>query len=171
MELTELQKHKKLWIEKAVKGLCTNRQCAMELNLCIGHIKALKRRYKQEGDSVFIHGNTGRKPKHTMPDSDLMRIIQIKESINQSGKKIFNNVNFTAFTRILKDVYGIDYSRNTISTKLKEAGYISPKTRKQKRKKLYMRFGLPDFALENYCRETGHLMIGLKTARTIVSMF
>lgn len=134
MELTELQKHKKLWIEKAVKGLCTNRQCAMELNLCIGHIKALKRRYKTEGDSVFIHGNKGRQPKHTMPDSDLKRIIAIKESINQSGKRIFNNVNFTAFTRILNDVYGINYSRNTISTKLKQAGYNSPKARKQRKK-------------------------------------
>ena len=132
MELTELQKHKKYWIDKAVKGLCTNRQCAMELNLCIGHIKALKRRYKQEGDSVFIHGNTGRQPKHTMPESDLKRIIEIKESINKSGK-IFSNVNFTQFSRILSDIYNIDYSRNTISNKLKEAGYISPKKRKPKK--------------------------------------
>ena len=77
-----------------------------------------------------------RKPKHTMPDSDLARIIEIKESINQSGKKIFNNVTFTAFTSILSDVYGIDYSRNTISTKLKEAGYISPKTRKTKKEEM-----------------------------------
>lgn len=122
MELTELQKFRKRWIDKAVKGLCTNRQCAMELNLCIGHIKALKRRYKNEGDSVFIHGNTGRQPKHTMPESDLNRILDIKESINQSGKKIFSNVNFTQFTRILRDVYDIDYSRNTISNKLKNAG-------------------------------------------------
>ena len=135
MELTELQKQKKLWIDKAVKGLCTNRQCAIELNLCIGHVKALKRRYKKEGDSVFIHGNTGRKPKHTMPDSDLERIIEIKESVNESGKKIFNNANFSQFTRILDDVYGIKYSKNTISKKLKEAGYVSPKKRKTKKQK------------------------------------
>mgnify|MGYP002623813549 CR=1 FL=1 len=133
MELTELQKHKKHWIDKAVKGLCTNRQCAMELNLCVGHIKVLKRRYKEEGDSVFIHGNTGRQPKHTMPESDLKRIIEIKESVNQSGKKIFDKVNFTQFTTILNDFYGIDYSRNTISNKLKEAGYVSPKKRKSKK--------------------------------------
>lgn len=125
-----MQKHRKLWIDKAVNGLCTNRQCAMELNLCIGHIKALKRRYKNEGDAVFVHGNTGRQPKHTMPDSDLKRILEIKESVNQSGKKIFNNANFSQFTRILSDVYAIDYSRNTISNKLKAAGYISPKKRK-----------------------------------------
>ena len=113
MELTELQKRKKLWIDKAVKGLCTNRQCAIELNLCIGHIKTLKRRYKKEGDSIFIHGNTGKQPKHTMPNSDLKRILEIKESVNENGKKIFNNANFSQFTRILNDVYGINYSRNT----------------------------------------------------------
>lgn len=133
MELTELQKHRKNWIEKAVNGICTNRQCAMELNLCIGHIKVLKRRYKQEGDAVFVHGNKGRQPKHTMPDSDLKRILEIKESVNRSGKKIFENANFSQFTRILSDFYDIDYSRNTISNKLKEAGYISPKKRKSKK--------------------------------------
>ena len=133
MELTELQKHKKLWIEKAVKGLCTNRQCAMELNLCIGHIKALKRRYKIEGDSVFIHGNTGRQPKHTMPDSDLQRILEIREAVNDSGKKIFNNSNFSNFTNILRENFGIDYCRNTISNKLKENGYVSPKRRNKKK--------------------------------------
>lgn len=136
MELTELQKRKKLWIDKAVKGLCTNRQCAIELNLCIGHIKTLKRRYKKEGDSIFIHGNTGKQPKHTMPNSDLKRILEIKESVNENGKKIFNNANFSQFTRILNDVYGINYSRNTISNKLKKAGYVSPKKRKTKKQEI-----------------------------------
>ena len=134
MELTtEKQKLRKFWIERAIKGLCTNKQCAIELNLCLGHIKAIKRRYRQEGESCLIHGNTGKKPVHTMPEFELKQIIRIKESTNKHGQKIFEEVNFSHFSKILHDYYHINRSRNTIAKKLKEAGYISPKKHRNKK--------------------------------------
>lgn len=130
MELTKLQKNRKAKIEKSLSGLYTNRELALELSITIGHAKTIKRRYRQEGEKSLVHGNTGRKPKHAISDEEKNLILKIKEQTNKSGKKIFENVNFSHFRDILEDVYDIKRSRNTVSKILKEAGYKSPKIRR-----------------------------------------
>lgn len=135
MELTKLQRNRKEKIEKSLNGLYTNRELALELSITIGHAKTIKRRYRQEGEKSLVHGNTGRKPRHAISDEEKSLLLKIKEQTNKSGKKIFENVNFSHFRDILEDVYGIKRSRNTISKILKEAGYKSPKIRRSHKEK------------------------------------
>lgn len=134
MELTKKQLYRKEQLNKALAGLCTNRELAMELNITIGHAKTIKRRYKESGDNSLVHGNTGHIPKHAISQKETESIIKIWNSINSNGQRIFENCNFSHFSDCLKDYYGINRCRNTISKILKDAGYVSPKKHKNKKK-------------------------------------
>ena len=133
MELTAKQLYRKEKIKMALSGLYTNRQLAVELNVTIGHAKVIKRNYRKKGDKSLIHGNTGRTPVHALTEEEIQRILEIKESKNKEGKKIFENANFSHFTDSLSDYYGIHRCKNTISKILKEKGYKSPKTHRVKK--------------------------------------
>lgn len=134
MKLNSKQKFRKEQIEKALSGLYTNRQLAFELNLSLGRSKAVKRNYKKYGEKSLIHGNTGKKPVHTITEKEINRILEIKESTNNNKEKIFEKANFSHFTDILNEMYGIKRCRNTISKILKNAGYKSPKKRRANKK-------------------------------------
>ena len=103
MELTAKQLYRKEKIKMALSGLYTNRQLAVELNVTIGHAKVIKRNYRKKGDKSLIHGNTGRTPVHALTEEEIQRILEIKESKNEEGKKYLRMLIF----RISQTVFRI----------------------------------------------------------------
>ena len=56
----ELQKLKMRYIPLCAAGSLSVRKCAKLTDLAPFSVSRLKKRYKQYGASIFIHGNTGR---------------------------------------------------------------------------------------------------------------
>ena len=125
IKLSQRQKHRKCVLKKLLAGKCTNREAAIELDLCKDYIRTLKRKYKKYGDRILVHGNSGRKPATTLRESEIARILEIKEMTNVGGKKIYDRITFAHFTRKLAENYGIRHDHNTIGKILKAHGYKS----------------------------------------------
>lgn len=133
IKLNQRQKHRKSVLKKLLAGKCTNREASIELDLCKDYIRTLKRKYKKYGDRILVHGNTGRKPATMLKQSEIARILEIKELTNASGKKIYDRITFAHFTRKLAENYGIKHDHNTIGKILKEHGYKSIQRHRSKR--------------------------------------
>lgn len=137
MILNEKQKHRKDLILKGINGLLTNKQISLELYLTIRQITEIKRKYRQKGDAVFIHGNIGRIPVNKTPELIVEKVIDLREKTTD-GEKIFDRVNFSHFRDILEE-NGIKLSKSTVRNVLKGHGYISPKKhRSKKHKKMHL---------------------------------
>jgi hypothetical protein len=131
--LNEKQEHRKSLILKGINGLMTNRQISMELLLTIRQITEIKRKYLRNGDTAFIHGNAGKIPVNKTPESIIEKVIDLRETVIE-GEKIFDKANFSHFRDILEE-NGINLSKSTVRTVLKDHGYISPKTHRPKKQK------------------------------------
>lgn len=85
-------------------------------------------RYHQEGKAAFRHGNKGRKPSHTIPDS-------VKESV-QLYENDYSNANFTHFQEILEQQEHICISVSALTSILENRYILSPKATKAKKKRM-----------------------------------
>jgi transposase len=112
----------------------TNKQISLELLLTIRQITEIKRKYRQKGDTVFIHGNIGRIPVNKTPELIVANVIDLRETVAE-GEKIFDKVNFSHFRDILEEEKGIKLSKSTVRKVLKDHGYSSPKKHRSKKQK------------------------------------
>jgi transposase len=113
-------------IKAACDGLYTEAEVAKRLRLTIRRIQQIKRRYRDIGDTAFVHGNKGRSPSHRIPDGVRARILDIKLS------DIYLKANFAHFTEILAEM-GIKISYTAVRTIMRDAGHKSPKSRRAKK--------------------------------------
>ena len=115
-------------IEANCEGLFTESEIAKRLKLTPRRIQQIKHRYREIGDNAFVHGNTGRCPKHKISEETRNRIIELKLS------DVYRKANFAHFTEILAEM-GIVVSYTTIRNIMKEAKHKSPKSRRPKKEK------------------------------------
>lgn len=130
---------KKIWITKAAGRECTNREAAFRLCLSVGHVKALKRKFRRTGDTVFIHGNTGRIPSNKIGDEEKQRILEIKRLRNRAGQMIYEDITFRHFKRKLEENFGVVRSTGAVTKILKEAGYRSIRAHRVKSEAIHER--------------------------------
>jgi transposase len=116
-------------IKAACDGDFTAREVAQRLNLSIGRVAELKRKYRQVGDAAFVHGNKGRTPVNKIPDNARTIIIDTKLT------ETYYKANFLHFAQILEEDTGLHYSYSAIRKILLQAGHKSPKTRRTKKQK------------------------------------
>lgn len=118
----ELQKLKMRYIPLCAAGSLSVRKCAKLTGLAPFSVSRLKKRYKQYGASIFIHGNTGRAPAN--------------KKYNKNDIVDFYNKNFSgAPFAVVADYYPQGGSYSTIYTALDSAGIMSPKAHKPIREK------------------------------------
>ena len=115
-------------IKDACAGKYTKSQASEYTGLSIAQIGVLKRKYRKLGDAAFVHGNRGRKPSTTIPDSTKLEIIMYY-------KKEFDGYNFTFFRKCLREFKNIGIAYRTIYKILTEAGIESPEKRKVPKEK------------------------------------
>lgn len=92
-------------------------------------VNRLLKRYLSEGKEAFIHGNSGRKPATTIPDSLRQCVVDLYTSK-------YRNANFTHFTELLASYENISLSVSSVTSILESQYILSPKTTKAKKKRI-----------------------------------
>ncbi len=117
----ELQNLKIIYIPQCAKGLISISQCAKKIGITARSVCRLKKRYAQYGDSIFVHGNTGRTPQNKRYDYN---------AIVEDYKK-FDGTPFASFRDDCADY--LHYERvpsyTTVYNALSGAGIVSPRAR------------------------------------------
>ena len=118
-------------IEACIKGQCTIKQVATALGLSERRVKQIKKEVKENGVKSIQHGNRGRKPKNTIPNEIIKKIIELRSSYE------YEISNFKHFQELLKERENIDISYSALYNILRNAGIKSPK--KHRKSKLHHR--------------------------------
>ncbi|MDD6302606.1 MAG: ISNCY family transposase [Bacillales bacterium] len=116
-------------VKSFVDNNSTNfKNLSLKLKVSLKTAYNLVNKYRNEGKLGFRHKNHDHKPSHTISDDIKKRIIDIYYSLG-------TDVNFSHFTDILKRDYNISISRSVIHNTLRNAGFYSPKSRRDTIKK------------------------------------
>lgn len=115
--LTEKETLKLNEIKKIIVGECSKKEASDNLGITIRQIDRLILKYKNEGDTGFIHKNRCKESKKKIPEN-------VKEEIINLYIIEYFDYNFTHFYEEIREKYKL--SRKTISTILSEADIISP---------------------------------------------
>lgn len=126
-DLTEKEMLKLNEIKKVIVGECTKKEASNNLGITIRQIDRLILKYKNEGDSGFIHKNRNKESKKKISEETKTEIVNLY--ITE-----YFDYNFTHFYEEIGEKYKL--SRKTISTILSEADIISPEAQ-HKTVKLY----------------------------------
>ena len=118
-------------IEACIKGECTIKQVANALGISERRVKQIKKEVKENGVKSIQHGNRGRKPKNTIPNGTIKKILELRSSYE------YEISNFKHFQELLKERENIDISYSALYNILKNAGIKSPK--KHRKSKLHHR--------------------------------
>ena len=114
-------------IKKLVESNGNKKKAAMKLNCSTRTINRLIFKYKEMGKEGFVHGNRNRLPASTISSAqkDFVKKIYVAE---------YSDANFSHFTEILNEDFGISVSDTTIHKWLREENVLSPKAHKKTRK-------------------------------------
>lgn len=116
-------------IKKLVETDGNKRRSAMYLGCTVRHINRMIKGYKTEGKAFFLHGNSGRKPVHTVDDETRQLVIDLYRTK-------YYDANFTHYTELLSTHEGIYISENCVRNILMSKFILSPKARRSTRKKV-----------------------------------
>ena len=113
-------------IKKLVESNGNKKKAAMKLNCSTRTINRLIFKYKEMGKEGFVHGNRNRLPASTISfaQKDFVKKIYVAE---------YSDANFSHFTEILNEDFGISVSDTTIHKWLREENVLSPKAHKKKK--------------------------------------
>ena len=121
--------HKYEVIKRLVETAGNKNRAALELGMTRRHINRLIQAYKNAGKAAFLHGNTGRKPSTRVPDDTRQLIADLY-------RNKYYDANFTHFTELLERDNHIVLSAPTVASILEQAGILSPKVTKLKKKRI-----------------------------------
>ena len=105
------------------------RRAALELGCTVRHVNRMLAGYREQGKSFFVHGNKGRKPANTIPDT-------VRADICALYTNKYYDANFTHFTELLKKHENISISRSSVAAILEDQYILSPKVTKAKKKRI-----------------------------------
>lgn len=116
-------------IKSLVEKDGNKQRAALKLGCSLRHINRLIQKYKKEGKAGFIHGNTGRKPIHTLSEEQKATIITL-----------YNNkywdANFTHACELLATHDGISVSPSTLRKILYQEYILSPRATRNTKKQM-----------------------------------
>ena len=106
-------------IQGAVDSKYTVMEAARKLHLSARRIKQLKKVFREQGISAFIHGNSARHPANYTDEKLRQKIIELKKT------EAYRETNFTHFMELLTEREKISISYTTLSRLLKSNGIES----------------------------------------------
>ena len=115
--MTEKEMKKLNTIKKILGGECTKKEAVESLGITTRQIDRLILKYKNDGETGFIHKSRGRESKKKVSEN-------IKQEIVNLYITEYFDYNFTHFYEEIREKYKL--SRKTISAILSEADIISP---------------------------------------------
>lgn len=121
-------------IKRLAEGHISKKHAAVKIGCTERHINRLLKKYHHEGKVGFVHGNTGRKPAHSLSEQ------QQKDIITLYNNKYWDT-NFTHCCELLEKHDGIKISTSCLRKILYHEFILSPRatrhTRKQMKKLLH----------------------------------
>ena len=103
-------------------------RAALTLGCTVRHINRMIKGYRELGKEYFIHGNRGRKPANTIPDSTRSLVVDLY-------RNKYYDANFEHFTELLALHEDIHISPSSIMAILESEYILSPKVTKAKKKR------------------------------------
>lgn len=116
-------------IKKLVEENGNKDRAALTLGITRRQVNRLILSYRENGKKAFAHGNRGRRPAKTIPEKtkkDILDLYRLK----------YMDANFTHFTELLAQREGICLSVSAVSSILEDAGILSPRVTKAKKKRI-----------------------------------
>jgi len=107
-------------IQAAVDGSITVESAAKRLNLSERRVKQLKKEYREKG-VLTIHGNCGRKPAHSLTDTEIDTIVLLKKSYE------YEKANYSHFQELIEEHNGIKIAYTPLRNLLIANGIPSPR--------------------------------------------
>ena len=104
-------------------------RAAMTLGITRRQVNRLIMRYLEAGKAAFVHGNRGRKPSTTIPQSTRQSIVDLYRTK-------YYDANFTHFTEILAREENIAISESAVRSILEAEYILSPRVTKAKKKRI-----------------------------------
>lgn len=104
-------------------------QAAEVMGISERHTTRLKGEFKRFGANALVHKRIGVSPSHAISEATRQEIVALK------SMKLFEKANFSHYREILaREPYNIRISYSALYNLLTEAGFKSPKTRRQAKK-------------------------------------
>ena len=116
-------------IKKLVDESGNKNRAAKTLGITRRQVNRLIKAYKEKGKAAFIHGNRGRKPAITKPES-------LKKDIVDLYKTKYYDANFTHYTELLERHERIKVSVSTVASTLESEHILSPRVTRAKKKRI-----------------------------------
>lgn len=130
VELSLKEKEKYKIIKKLVETNGNKKRARVKLGLkSIRQVNRLIAGYKEYGKEFFVHGNRGRKPKHTLTE-------ELKDEIETLYTSKYFDCTYTQFTEYLAERENIVLSIPEVGQILRAKGILSPRARKITKKNL-----------------------------------
>jgi transposase len=115
-------------LERMLSGSMSSAEAAESLGVTCRQVRRLKSKYAQKGAEGLIHGNRGRKPKHTLSQ-------ELKAEVLRLFEEKYSDSNFCHCSELLEEREGIKLSPSSIGRILKSGGKESKKAIKRRPKK------------------------------------
>lgn len=120
-------------IKKVSEGHVSKKYAAIKIGCTLRHVNRLLKKYTESGKAGFVHGNTGRKPSHSLSEQQKADILTIYNTK-------YWDTNFTHCCELLERHDNIKISPSSLRKILHTEFILSPhatkRTRKQMRKLL-----------------------------------
>src|SRR5699024_1347713 len=118
---------------EVIKGLAdhpgsSKERAALTLGCTVRHINRMLAGYRRSGKEYFVHGNKGRKPANTIPQTT-------KEIVIDLYRNKYFDANFTHYTELLAKHENLTLSASSVSKILESEYILSPKVSRSKQKR------------------------------------
>lgn len=129
VELNMKEQNKYDTVKKLVDNNGNKRRAALKLGITLRHLNRLIKGYKEHGKEFFVHGNRGRLPSNTIPETVRSMVIDLYRT------KYFDS-NFAHFTELLCEYEKITLSESAVTSILESANIYSPRMTRSKKKRV-----------------------------------
>ncbi len=110
-------------LNEVMTGGLSGGKAAVAMGISLRHERRLLAAYRKKGVEALAHGNRGRLPANTLPDS-------IKMQVKLLAQSPYRGCNTQHFTELLAEKEGIQLSRSSVRRILLSAGMNSPRKRR-----------------------------------------
>ena len=127
LNMTEQEKYET--IKKLVETNGNKKRAALKLGCTQRHINRMIKGYVDEGKDFFVHGNKGRKPKHTLNDETKKLILDLYNTK-------YYDANFQHYSELLEKYEGIKVSPSAVRSILMIEQILSPMAHRSTKKRI-----------------------------------
>lgn len=119
-------------IKRLAEGHITKEYASITIGCTVRHIYRLLNTYRSKGKAGFVHGNSGRKPAHAIPDQQKQEMVSLYNSK-------YWDTNFTHCCELLAAHDSIEVSPSCLRKILLDELILSPRATRRTRKRINKR--------------------------------